>query len=181
MHGNSTSILGIWAVAALAAMACALPAGGVRAQTTVTVVALGASNTEGWGVFGSEAYPARLQALLEAKGIAAVVRNAGIAGDTTGGMLARLDRAVPEGTQLVILQPGTNDARMGLTAERTANIEEIRRRLAARSVKLLVIENSVLDALPRSELRDDRLHFTPKGYAMLAERILPEVLAALGR
>ena len=53
--------------------------------------------------------------------------------------------------------------------------------LDARGVKLLVMENSVLDALPRSELREDGLHFTPAGYAMLAERILPEVLAALGR
>ena len=53
--------------------------------------------------------------------------------------------------------------------------------LAARGIKLIVIENSVLDALPRSELRDDGVHFTPAGYAMLAERILPEVLAALGR
>jgi acyl-CoA thioesterase-1 len=152
-----------------------------QAQGTVTIVALGASNTEGWGVFESEAYPARLQALLEAKEIAALVRNAGIAGDTTGGMLARLGRVVPEGTQLVILQPGTNDERMGLTAERAANIEEIRKRLVARNVKLLVIENSVLDALPRAELRDDRVHFTRKGHAMLAERILPDVLAALGR
>ena len=181
MRGNSTFILGAWAVVALAAIACGLSAGKTRAQTTATIVALGASNTEGWGVFESEAYPARLQALLEAKGIAVVVRNAGIAGDTTGDMLARLDRVVPAGTQLVILQPGTNDERMGLVAERAANIEEMRKRLAARSTRLLVIENSVLDALPRSELRDDRLHFTPKGYAILAERILPDVLAALGK
>jgi lysophospholipase L1-like esterase len=39
----------------------------------------------------------------------------------------------------------------------------------------------VLDALPRSELRDDGVHFTPTGYAILAERILPDVLAALGK
>jgi acyl-CoA thioesterase I len=181
MRGNSTFIIGAWAVVVLAAIACGLSAGRVRAQTTVTIVALGASNTEGWGVFQEEAYPAKLQELLTAKGIAAVVRNRGIAGDTTGGMLARLDQVAPEGVQLVILQPGTNDERMGLGAERAANIEEMRKRLTARNTKLLVIENSVLDALPRSELRDDRLHFTPKGYAILAERILPDVLAALGK
>jgi lysophospholipase L1-like esterase len=36
----------------------------------------------------------------------------------------------------------------------------------------------MLDVLPRSELRADGIHFTPAGYAILAERILPQVLAA---
>ena len=61
------------------------------------------------------------------------------------------------------------------------NIEKMRARLEARGTKLLVVENSILDALPRTELRDDGIHFTPAGYAMLAERMLPEVLAAIGR
>jgi len=152
----------------------------VQAQTAVRIVALGASNTEGWGVLPAQSYPAQLQALLGVRGIEATVLNAGMAGDTTGGMLARIDRAVPAGTHLVILQPGTNDQRMGLTAERSANIEKIRSALHARNTKLLVIENSVLDALPRNELRDDGLHFTPAGYALLAERILPQVMSALG-
>jgi acyl-CoA thioesterase-1 len=152
----------------------------VQAQTAVRIVALGASNTEGWGVLPAQSYPAQLQILLRARGIEASVFNAGIAGDTTGGMLARLDQAVPAGTHLVILQPGTNDARMGLGAERSANIEKIRTALSARNTKLLVIENSVLDALPRSELRDDGLHFTPSGYALLAERVLPMAMSALG-
>ena len=165
--------------AALALMAATVAT--APAQGRIEIVALGASNTEGWGVTPSEAYPARLKALLTAKSIDANVSNAGIAGDTTGGMLARLDRAVPDGTQIVILQPGTNDAYMGTGAERSANIETIRRRLAARNIKLLLVENAMLDALPRSELRDDGVHFTPKGYAILAERILPQVLAALNR
>jgi len=156
-------------------------AGPLLAQGRVAIVALGASNTEGWGVSPSQAYPARLQALLVAKGIVANVSNAGIAGDSTGGMLARLDHAVPAGTRIVILQPGTNDERMGTGTERSANIEKIRSRLAARNIKLLVVENAMLDALPRSELRADGVHFTPAGYAILAERILPQVLAALGQ
>jgi acyl-CoA thioesterase I len=147
----------------------------------VTIVALGASNTAGWGVPFDEAYPARLQALLQARGIDAVVRNRGIAGDTTGGMLARLESVVRPGTRLVILQPGTNDEHLGLGGERAGNIAKMRTLLDARGIKLIVIENAVLDALPRSELREDGLHFTAAGYAMLAERILPEVLAALGR
>ena len=51
--------------------------------------------------------------------------------------------------------------------------------VAARNIKLLLIENAMLDALPRSELRADGVHFTPAGYAILAERTLPQVLAAI--
>ena len=75
--------------AALLALALA---GGAAAQTApVRIVALGASNTEGFGVSTWEAYPVRLQALLKARGIDAEVINAGQSGDTTAGMLARLD------------------------------------------------------------------------------------------
>ena len=151
------------------------------AQTTVKIVALGASNTDGWGVDRSEAYPAQLQTLLRARGIDANVRNAGMPGDTTGSMLARLGSWLAGDVRLVILQPGTNDERMGLTAERASNIASIRAELEARNVKLIVIENSMLDALPRTELRGDNIHFTPAGYAMLAERILADVLVALGK
>jgi len=88
----------IFAAAVLGAIAAH-----AQTQARVTIVALGASNTEGWGVSAAEAYPAKLQVLLNARGIDAAVINAGIAGDTTGGMLARLERAVPAGTHLVIL------------------------------------------------------------------------------
>lgn len=178
-----TSIFGpnqrLRSILTCAAVIGALCAASAQTQTPVTIVALGASNTQGWGVSPSQAYPVRLQAMLKVAGIDAAVLNEGIAGDTTGGMLARLDLTVPTGVQVVILQPGTNDERMGFGAERTANIEEMRSRLAARDTKLIVIENAVLDELPRSELRDDGVHFTPAGYAILAERILPLVLAAL--
>jgi acyl-CoA thioesterase-1 len=164
----------------VAATLCAIAAH-AQPPARVTIVALGASNTEGWGVSTSEAYPAKLEALLNARGIDARVINAGIAGDTTGGMLARLEQAIPAGTHLVILQPGTNDERMGLGAVRAGKIEKIRSWLSARNANLIVIDNTMLDALPRGELREDGLHFTPAGYAILAERILPQVLAVLGR
>jgi acyl-CoA thioesterase-1 len=67
------------------------------------IVALGASNTQGKGVSPSEAWPARLEAMLQAKGRSVHVTNAGISGDTTGGELARLDSSVPDGTRIVIL------------------------------------------------------------------------------
>ena len=84
-------------------------------SASVRIVALGASNTEGFGVSTWEAYPARLQELLRARGIDAEVINAGLSGDTTAGMLARLDAFLLDGTHLLILQPGGNDARYAIS------------------------------------------------------------------
>ena len=77
-----------------------------------TVVALGASNTFGKGVSPSQAYPAQLEVLLRAKGLNVNVINAGINGDTTGGMLARLENVVPKERVLWFCsREGTTDER----------------------------------------------------------------------
>src|SRR5258705_13019126 len=81
---------------------------GVVSADAATIVALGASNTYGKGVVRNQAYPAQLEAILRAKGSNVHVVNAGINGDTTEGMFGRLDRARPNGTSAVILQPGGN-------------------------------------------------------------------------
>jgi acyl-CoA thioesterase-1 len=77
----------------------------------VRIVAIGASNTHGWYVGNQGAYPAQLQTLLRAKGIEAQVINAGVPFDTTAMMLRRIDKDVPNGTDIAILQPGGNDRR----------------------------------------------------------------------
>ena len=86
----------------------------------LNIVAIGASNTSGLGVGAQSAYPAQLQALLRKKGIDANVTNAGALGDVTAGMQSRLDAAVPQGTDIVILQPGANDLRFFGTKEARA-------------------------------------------------------------
>src|SRR3981081_3807097 len=89
---------------------------GVASADAATVVALGASNTYGKGVARNQAYPAQLEAILRAKGLNVHVVNAGINGDTTEGMLRRLDSVVPNGTSAVILQPGGHDPSEGRPA-----------------------------------------------------------------
>ena len=159
---------------ALAAIFC-LMAGAAEAAT---VVALGASNTYGKGVARSEAYPAQLQAILKARGLNVRVVNAGINGDTTGGMLRRMDGVTPKGTDLVILQPGGNDRRRGEGANREANIAEIKSRLAARGIKVIVMENNALRGLPH---QPDGQHLTPEGYRMLAQSYASDVARSLGQ
>ena len=71
---------------------------GLVAPAEAQIVALGASNTRGMGVALDASYPAQLEAMLRSKGYRGRVVNAGISGDTTAGMLARLDSAVPPDT-----------------------------------------------------------------------------------
>ncbi|GAB4071125.1 arylesterase [Ancylobacter sonchi] len=123
---------------ALVLVVLLLPALGAQAQT-LRIVALGDSLTSGYRLAGGEAFPARLQAALRARGHDVTVVNAGVSGDTAGAGLARLNRAVPPGTQGVILELGANDALRGLDpAETEAALDAILSRLRARGIAVLL-------------------------------------------
>ena len=123
-------------------------------------------------------FPAQLQAMLKARGHDARVTNAGINGDTTAGMLARLSSAVPSGTQVVIVQPGGNDRRKGQSG-RESNIATITSQLAARKIKVIMLDR-VLGNMAQ-HLQPDGQHLTPEGHRIVAARLLPQVTAAIGR
>lgn len=142
------------------------------------VVALGASQTAGKGLSRDQAFPAQLETMLHAKGYDVRVINEGISGDTTSGMLSRLDQATPSGTKAVVLQPGGNDWRKGGGADRTANVSEIERRLHGRGIKVIILENGAFRGLPK---QPDGQHLTPEGYRAVAAHLLPQVTRALGR
>lgn len=143
------------------------------------IVALGASNTAGHGVGAQAAYPAIIEGRLRSRGIEVDVVNAGVCGEPTGAMLARLDRDVPLGTHLVLFQPGSNDARLGIEAGiREANVMAIHNRLAARGILVLRVGNA-FEAARLGNVQADGIHFTPDGHARIAELLLDEVAAAL--
>jgi hypothetical protein len=54
--------------------------------------------------------------------------------DTTGTMLRRIERDVPDGTDIVIVQPGNGQCFFGTLQQRAANVEEMARRLRALSI-----------------------------------------------
>jgi acyl-CoA thioesterase I len=142
------------------------------------IVAIGASNTHGWYVGNQGAYPAQLQALLRAKGIDAQITNAGVPFDTTAMMLRRVDRDVPSGTDIVILQPGSNDVRFfGTMKQRAGNIAEMTRRLRARAIEVIVYDESI----PLRYYTIDFIHWTREGHARIASALLPRILALLDR
>jgi len=144
---------------------------------SATIVAFGASNTRGKGVSPSQAWPAHLDALLRARGVNASVINAGIDGDTSCGMLARMDSAVPPGTRVVILQPsGHNDRRKGCSGLQ-ANVARMKSRLAARMIS--VIHMDFIGRLKRRYEQPDGIHLSAEGHVKAAAMILPQVLAAI--
>ena len=159
------------------------------------IVALGDSNTAGFGVGPQQAFPAHLEALLRSTGHDAQVVNAEVSGDTTYGMLSRLDAAAPPGTQAVIVQGGYNDRLRGSPPPAIiANIEAILARLRARQIRGVVCGffdpgwDAVGDAVARrygavfvpggacydsTYRRPDGLHMNATGHQVIATRLLP--------
>ena len=178
---------------------CALLFAGAAHSQTTRIVALGDSNTAGYGVGRQAAFPAQLEANLRSRGFDVEVSNAGISGDTTAGMLARLDSAVPVGTQLAIVQGGYNDLRRGSTPDVIAgNIEAILARLRARQVRAVLcgFYNEPWGAIakrygavfvPSSVCYDsasrgfDGLHMNARGHQVVAARLMPVVERMLPR
>lgn len=148
----------------------------------IIIVALGASNTQGYGVNIRQAFPTKLEALLKQKGYDVRVLNAGIPGDRTGDILARLDDWVPKGTKLVLLQEGTNDARYGVSTEkREAYVQEIMKRLSARGAKMILVDRVVGgQAAPKQYMQPDNIHYKVEGHALIANKLLRPVMGALG-
>jgi acyl-CoA thioesterase-1 len=103
------------------------------------MVVLGDSLSAGYGLAGADAFPAKLQKALKAKGIEVDMTNAGVSGDTSTGGRDRLDWSVPEGTQAVIVELGANDALRGTDPAVTrAALTDIVARLKSRGVAVML-------------------------------------------
>ncbi len=103
------------------------------------VVALGGSQTRGYLLPITDAWPAKLEGLLHQRGINVSVANEGVNGDTSDGMLSRLDSAVPDGTRVVILMCCGNDNkdRRNIVADHLGNVTTLVTRLRARGIAVV--------------------------------------------
>lgn len=109
-----------------------------RAQE-VTVLALGDSLTAGYGLGPGDGLTDVLQAALRTKGHDVRIINAGVSGDTTRGGLARLDWALAEAPDLVMVALGGNDMLRGLEpSESFENLNAILAKLAERGTPVLL-------------------------------------------
>jgi acyl-CoA thioesterase-1 len=103
------------------------------------IVALGDSLTAGLGLPANATFPAKLETALKAKGLSVEIVNAGVSGDTASRGLARLDWSVPEGTDAVIVELGSNDMLMGVDPKVTRKaLTEIVRLLTDRGIAVLL-------------------------------------------
>ena len=104
------------------------------------ILDFGDSLTAGYGLAPEQAFPARLQAALGQQGIEVRVINAGVSGDTTAGGLARLDWALADKPDLVILALGANDALRGIApATVRDNLDKMIQKIEANGAKVLLV------------------------------------------
>jgi acyl-CoA thioesterase-1 len=113
------------------------PSGKARGR----IVILGDSITAGFGLDDpNQAYPAILQQKIDAAGLPYTVANAGLSGDTTAGGLRRVDWALGEGADVLIIALGGNDGLRGLSPKQTEeNLLGIIKRARAKSPGIAVI------------------------------------------
>jgi acyl-CoA thioesterase-1 len=112
---------------------------GNAAAEPLRIVALGDSLTAGLGLAEKQAFPAKLEAALRAKGHDVELINAGVSGDTASGGLARLDWSVPDNANAVILELGANDALRAVDPATTRKaLDAILKNLKARKIAVLL-------------------------------------------
>ena len=110
-----------------------------QGQERPVIVVLGDSLTAGFGLEEAASFPRQLEAALAAEGVLARVINAGVSGDTSAGGRARLDWALGDAPDLVIVELGANDGLRGLDPEGTfANLDDILTRLGEKGIKVLL-------------------------------------------
>jgi acyl-CoA thioesterase-1 len=105
-------------------------ASGVR-----TILFLGDSLTDGYGLSRSQAYPALLTEKMRAAGFTNFnIINAGVSGDTTAGGLRRIGKYLDQRIDVLVLELGINDAFRGISiAQMRDNLQGIINRVKAKN------------------------------------------------
>lgn len=107
---------------------------------TPEILAFGDSLTAGLGLPASEAFPAQLQARLKSEGVDVKIVNEGVSGDTTTDGLARLDWALADKPDYVILALGANDMLRGIDPKIVrANLDQMIEKIQASGAKILLL------------------------------------------
>ena len=103
-----------------------LPMSVASASPRPKILFVGDSLTAGYGLTEEEAFPAQVEKLAQQAGYNIAVQNAGVSGDTSAGVLRRINWLLKEDYALVFLGIGANDGLRGLPlAELESNLGKI--------------------------------------------------------
>ena len=110
-----------------------------------TILFLGTSLTAGLGLDPDSAYPQRIQRKIDAAGLPYQVVNAGVSGETSAGLLRRLDWVLKQPAEIIVVETGANDGLRGLPITATSAtiasaLDRIRRDRPAASLLLVQME-----------------------------------------
>ena len=106
---------------------------------TKTILVMGDSLTAGYGLAETDSFPAQLERSLSKLGRDVRIINSGVSGDTSAGGRARLDWALAENPDAVILELGANDGLRGLDPRKTeANLGAMIREIGKRKIPILL-------------------------------------------
>ncbi len=105
-----------------------------------TILMLGDSLTDGYGLSRSQAYPALIAQKVRAAGYKFDVINVGVSGDTTAGGLRRLPKYLTQKIDILVLALGINDAFRGVPVEQMrANLQAIIDRTRERNPNVAIV------------------------------------------
>ena len=106
----------------------------------VTVLAMGDSLTQGYGLAAPEGFVPQLENWLQDQGVEAVLINAGVSGDTTSGGAARVEWSLTPEVDAMIVTLGGNDLLRGIDpAVSRKNIEAILTVAEKQEMKVLLV------------------------------------------
>ncbi len=112
---------------------------GFATADPIKITAFGDSLMASYQLETEQGFPAQLRKALAAKGLSVEMTDAAVSGDTTSGGLERLDWSVPDGTDIVILELGANDALRGSPPKAAeANLEAMIGKLKARKINIIL-------------------------------------------
>lgn len=109
------------------------------------IIAVGDSLTAGYNLALEESYPKILEKKLLAKGKKVEIINAGISGETTAGLLERVEFIKSQEPKMILITTGGNDAFRNLPIENTyQNIEKIiislKEKVSSKNIFLMQIQ-----------------------------------------
>jgi acyl-CoA thioesterase-1 len=123
-------------------------ASGIPAAERQVILFVGTSLTAGYGLHTDSAYPQLIQRKIDSAGLPFRVVNAGVSGETTAGLLERLDWLLETPFDVVVVETGANDGLRGVPASNVrSNLQRIVRRIrSARPASEIILIQ--MEALP---------------------------------